>query len=998
MIKGSLFGFLLLFNLYLFGQEYQFRNLTTEHGLPSNEVYSITSDKEGYLWFCTDKGVSKYDGKNFKTFTMANGLKSSVVFRLNEDSLGRLWTVSFGNAIQYIFRDSVIHYPYKITSTTWDTNRAVTGAQMNLKHTGLLMDDGNKGYYVFNEGKKGFFKDMIELDNTESRRLSQSKNGFQRVYYLNLEGSNYPMFKMISTKSFTSSYSISKIENGYFMLKVPLLYNVNSAAEGRLNFQFINFGDNQYLGLCEDGYYVIFSPNGIIESGRIGLGYPIRCMYENEQGDWIIGSENGAYLYENGDIKVNPKCLIPEVFITSITQDYEGGYWFSTLNKGVFYLPSMGMMTKFGNHKIMSTKRVENSLYFSTSSGEIFKLGDNYNVTRLWLDQRKAYDRYPFEVLENEDLFIPGGSVLRNQNIIAKNLELEKNYTSFKIITKTQMGILAGGSHGIWEFSQKGQFLGNRKLFLEEYNKEAHTRDSKFFGSVFYQRVNSILVTDSINWVGTESGLFIYKNKKLIRPAGSSKNLSSRIDNICLLSGDYLVVGSASTGVIILRTIGDSIVSAHVPELNVTNGVSALLVYDDLLCIGTKRGLLLSKVINNGLIGETYIGVQNGLVSNDIYCLDTFQGKLWVGTDKGFSIIKDIKSHFSSEIPKVNILGVRLGVDRTFKATSWSSNFNSLPRDNIEFEFAGVSYANINLLYKYHLKGYEKDTIVTNRSSVHFSKLKPGNYMFEVWVKASGSEWSKSSQKVRFKIDSFFYETWWFKGLIGLSLLGFGAYLIKEYNSRKQKQLKSHLQTVELKQKALAAMMSPHFINNSLSAIQNLVNKGEKELSNNFISKFAVLIRKNMNAVNKGTISLGAEIERLSLYLELEKLRFGDNLSYEIQASDELLELDDMLIPAMLIQPFVENAIWHGILPNKLGKVEIVFKLITKSLLEVQIVDDGVGFGVSSKKEGHTSLSMNIIEQRLNLLADETGLDCGIKIKPGSNGTGTTVNVRMPIH
>ncbi|MEJ2614447.1 MAG: histidine kinase [Ignavibacteriaceae bacterium] len=175
-----------------------------------------------------------------------------------------------------------------------------------------------------------------------------------------------------------------------------------------------------------------------------------------------------------------------------------------------------------------------------------------------------------------------------------------------------------------------------------------------------------------------------------------------------------------------------------------------------------------------------------------------------------------------------------------------------------------------------------------------------------------------------------------------------------------------------LKHQALSAMMNPHFIFNSLTSIQYFINDDEIEKANEYLSKFAKLLRLNLESAEHGFITIEEELERLKIYLMLEKIRFGHTLTYTLKIDREI-NAERIQIPNMLIQPFVENAVWHGILPKHGdGEISIKIEKSDNDNLKITITDNGIGFnkGLELKKSDHISKGMNIIEQRLNLLND----------------------------
>ncbi len=214
---------------------------------------------------------------------------------------------------------------------------------------------------------------------------------------------------------------------------------------------------------------------------------------------------------------------------------------------------------------------------------------------------------------------------------------------------------------------------------------------------------------------------------------------------------------------------------------------------------------------------------------------------------------------------------------------------------------------------------------------------------------------------------------WWIITIIisfvmVLIILGFVRYfyLLKK---RKIKELIIESKIAALEQKALQAMMNPHFLFNIMASIQYFINKKDNEAANQVLTGFAKLMRKHLEICMNSSISLEEEIEYLSLYLSLEKIRFADKMDYNIIVSPEI-EADEITIPSMLIQPFIENAIWHGIMPKEQGGlIKVEFSCQNSDLL-IRITDNGIGISNSKKSKtgGHISRGLELIQERVTLL------------------------------
>ena len=426
----------------------------------------------------------------------------------------------------------------------------------------------------------------------------------------------------------------------------------------------------------------------------------------------------------------------------------------------------------------------------------------------------------------------------------------------------------------------------------------------------------------------------------------------------------------------------------------------------DRIWIGNKKGLY---ILDNNSI--KFINTSQGLPSNDVLSLyyDKEKNVMWIGTINGFSSFDISKFDVYKHVPlNIKIDNVRAG-DSVF------TKFDELKfepgNNNIHIEFSVICFSSrSNLKYQYKLNNNE--WINTENDYLDFSSMKEGKYNISFRAKTQNGEWSKPAD-VSFIIKPKFTETILFQLMIILCtiviFLFAARYRINYSRKKSAAKIENTKKMFELKHQALSAMMNPHFVFNSLNSVQYLVNQGRKDEANDYISILAKLIRKNLDIASNSFILLDEEINRLTLYLEIEKLRFQDKFSYEINAGEDV-DIESVMIPNMILQPFVENAVWYGIMNSgKKGFVKISFRFENVDIdskshrcLVIKITDNGIGLKKSgeNKKEGHNSKGIKIIEERLQLLSQELELPTPVIIEDLSlrneNSTGTEVIITLP--
>jgi len=243
---------------------------------------------------------------------------------------------------------------------------------------------------------------------------------------------------------------------------------------------------------------------------------------------------------------------------------------------------------------------------------------------------------------------------------------------------------------------------------------------------------------------------------------------------------------------------------------------------------------------------------------------------------------------------------------------------------------------------------------------------------------------------------------WWLITLIITILLLaalIGTVILYFFQKRKQKkelQIQNTIATLE--QKALQAMMNPHFVFNVINTIQYFIGINESKAANQILTGFARLMRKHLEICLKNNITLFEEIQYLNLYLSLEKIRFAEKMNYSINI-DDAIEAEEIIIPSLLIQPFIENAVWHGLLPKEDGGwIQINFTCMD-NLLRIKILDNGIGISNSSKSRApgqHTSRGLELIHERVHLLNKINKTSIHIS-QTQTGDSGTEVIISIPI-
>jgi len=401
------------------------------------------------------------------------------------------------------------------------------------------------------------------------------------------------------------------------------------------------------------------------------------------------------------------------------------------------------------------------------------------------------------------------------------------------------------------------------------------------------------------------------------------------------------------------------------------------------------------------IISIESFNTNNGISSNLIAGVECAKDFLFISTEKGYDKVR--RSQMSNNL---DIAGLKIDKLITLKDQKDFSNKTSLSHseNDVAVHYQAVQYnATGNHQFRYRLLPQNEQWKNTIDHHVEFNDLIPNKYTFQVEIKNNQGFWVEQSE-IQFTIAPPFYKTWWFILLtfLVLSLLIYS--ILKNREKKFRDKVNTENQIKFLKDKALRAQVNPHFIFNTLNSIQNFVLQGDFEKSNKFITSFSKLIRMILQQSNHNFIKVADEISMLDKYLELEQMRFGNNFEFNITL-DSQIDINSFNIPPMLIQPFVENAVWHGLLNKKeKGVIDITFSLETNETILCTVKDNGIGIEAGKKIKNETSknrksMGMSLTNSRLKELSTQKEKHVEIKELKDENHqvAGTQVKILIPI-
>lgn len=950
-------------------QKYLYSNFTTEHGLPSNETFCIYQDSRGYIWIGTDRGLVKYDGYKFKTYTTLDGLIDNVILAITEDSKGNIWYTGLDNArVGYIDLDMNFHrYKYQEKILEY-----IKENESRLKHFNEIYFD--RGNLVLSNNKHGH----LVLDN----------KGGQVKSYLKIEEDNkteiiaYQDFKCIYTLRGSNNYIVNETEGSQFGNNIydnSLLLGYYTRDQIYETYPSIVYNDS--IQVIYDGYECIEIINNKIKVTNFpSLIYGIQLAPDLTLYSVNQSHDEQSKIYLSNSIDVNkPKAKILEgPRIVNAILDQNKGLWLTSLRHGIFYFPSLNStvtdnidpietMIPFKEGIIYGT--VNRGYYLDKKTHEIHKLNQPLNLSIL---HESIYNINLSNLFETTDGW---------RNVRYKGYHKLKNDSILYILNGRRF--------------YKRQLINKTTDCFEVLFNISEIKDIYCFkeDSCLLASLDGMYMLDTLDVTKLD-----YIPEKRIEDIEFLEDKNMLLYTIL---GEGLSVYYKDTTIAL--TEKDGLFSNTINQLYIDKNKT--------VWIATNKGINTLQIEGDEFQLNQVLGASKIIKSPNVLQLYVEDSTMYIGTDKGINIF-DLKSEegsrqqeFPIEITSVSVNNISLN-NEALKYLEHDEN-------NLTFSFIGIRPGKLlNIHYKYRLKGLSEEWIHTTERKATFLKVEPGKYTFELEVEDEFGNWMRLKNPIELHIDQPIWLKWWFiigsvviiLFLIGSILYYYISNLKKEKAFLENEQLLSE-ELNESQQKALSSQLNPHFVFNSLNSIQNFILTKRTELSSDYLSMFSKLMRFVFENSKKLYVSLPDEIEALRLYLNLEEVRHNNKFKYTIDTS-KMIGLD-VYIPSLLVQPIIENAIWHGLLHKKENDRLLEVKFYSEGqFLFIEVWDNGVGRNGSKPRpkfiQKQKSSGVELTKQRLNLLSQSTGLETNFKIidlfDDHKLPCGTCVRISIPLH
>ncbi len=1015
-------------------------NIKLEKGLSQNWVYSILQDKQGYMWFGTWDGLNRYDGYNFVSYNIEDGLSSHTIFSLLEDDEGIIW----------IGTDRGFNRFDRKTGT-------FTRFFHNSDSINSLVDNRVNAIIQSKDG-------MIWIGTANGLSRFDKKTGKFHSYFSKSQDFLSPRSNYI-LDLYEDRNGIIWISTSFGLVK----FNPKTEISTRYYHidgdpTTISHNNVRCVLQDKDGYYWVGTRNGLNlldSSMRIVKQYfndpnnPkslsdnwIRVIYEDSKGNIWIGTAAGGLnlLDKKSDSfrsfknKLNEPGSLSNNKVYSIAEDKTGNIWVGTF-KGVNMVGKYTNNFKHCYRKTNDNSSISNNIVwsFAETPDSLIWIGTSENINvfnpktgkYFIIDKHLAdFDGRPdFDV--RKILYTPELNCIwigtYGQGLYRYFLKTKKlkafNYDPYQksIGARIINALLWDNSDStIWIGSGKGLYSIN----LNTNHKSLYKFD-KHNASTISNNIIIALYKDGNNniWIGTDDGLnrFDRKNNTFIRYFNQPENKNSLSNN------NVFCVFEDHTGMIWIGTSGGGLNRLNpktgiFETFKVKNGLPNNIVYAILeddnnnLWISTNYGISKFNPIKNSFVNYD---VKDGLQSNEFNlgaALKSKNGLIYFGGMNGYNVFDPGKIKINPVEPVVVVSMFRkfneIVADDFYDGDTIRLNYD----DNyFSFEIAALDFTNpTKNKYKYKLENIDEDWILADAENrwAEYKKVHPGKYTFYATGSNNDGVWNKKGIKLTLLIKPPWWATWYFR-LFVILLLAYSIWKIIYWRTRRLKRrhemevrlLNIEKQKFDLEQKALRLQINPHFIFNSLNSIQSYILENDIENAVFYLGKFSQLMRVILSNTTSKYVSLKDELAAIRYYIELEQLRFSNKFDYTIKVDSELDE-EFIEIPPMIIQPYVENAIIHGLinLPGT-GTLSIeVKKNSDKSLLCI-VKDNGIGREMAAeiaKNSGikHNSRGMLITKARLEILNRQSKDDFSVRIFDLTNNKNEPAGteVRIIIH
>jgi hypothetical protein len=883
-------------SLQAISQEFSYVHYDEKDGLPSSTIYDVTQDADGFVWFATENGLTRFDGVQFKTFSTDDGLPDNSILRIHADKTGRVYFSPFTYTPYYYYKDSI--YKLKI-SPGYEKGLSLIFEFFNQGDKILISDvqvhahmiDNNDSVVPLHNIYRNLPSIISVLRTTDSLIIAGTRD---TLYYINsVTGqlrSEFNAFRGWQTVPLEdgSARRIRKIPANMVFIEGKLANNIYYSSDANNAISFFSTITGELLA-------------------RIKVEKPSNVYLDTENNLWITTTGNGIYRFPSFEYRHTRFDKTSEVFSLN---SYAGGILAGIDYSKVYLLTTTDTAASrlFWDHSSYLS-RSENPVAITSKANRITRLIVNNDIVYVGADAfllklqknkptlfSKVFPVKDIDNFDNRLLVCTGSAVILMDavNLTVLDTLLRQRATS---------GVLYDGEYYVATIGGLQKINPVDKTIVDLRPQHAS----------FNTRITAMKKgTDNDLWIASGKGLIHYKAGKVLEVFGKRSGITSDICTSLFIDGDYVWVGTN-------KGLNKINMSAKQPRI-------------------------------------TSFTTANGLVSNFINTIFVCGDTVYAGTSTGLTYFnKHLETPVS--ICRLHILQVSQGNQQLAIDSIYKFPYHAL---NIRISFTAISFKSAgDNIYHYQLEGLDTGWNTTSGTLIDYPTLPPGRY--RLLLKAVNKFGVESETKTIVIIIAHpWWQAWW---LLPAFILMAAAVVFLWYSSKirsiKKKEAakrQNESKLVVLEQQALQAQMNPHFIFNCLNSIQAYILKLDAVGASRYLNGFASMIRQTLDFSSRLLITVSDEVKYIHTYLQLEKLRYKEKFNYNIEV-DEDIDQATTLLPGMLLQPYIENSLRHGIQHRADNNGLISLKIIPapNNGIICLISDNGIGRKKSEemKSAGH---------------------------------------------
>jgi two-component sensor histidine kinase len=941
--------FLLFFSVGMAAQQPSYQVVGADF-LEGKDIYSLLEGENKNLWIGTDEGLIRYDGKRFRTYSHPQ-LKNNSVFGLCNNSQGDVFYANFSGQIMRVHHDSLELY-YELPDSM-----VVKGIDIEIDNRDELLI---------------YCRQIVRID-------AQKKLHYIYAAVTHLYAGK---FAKCPDQSIGFSLGHNKIvaywKDGVLTQKpyktLPVL---NEKGKNEINVDLYHNGQEELLMSRDDTIFYIKQGDVFVKKILPHTGSRLLDVaFTSNNTIWASQFDKGTFRVNNRTGQVDTTRLFPDYYISYVLEDSEGNIWLGTFKKGLLRIPNLDLLD-FRNHAFIKNNPIKHlsagegdTLYAISDKELIYQIAPNAQISSLITSPTKSshflqyiphskrlyFDNHYYD-LTTQKLYLRRMVAFKDLQFLPPNNLLFSDFAGMQVYSTNEQEATLGGA-------------------LEQYSKLNTKRLRKGgLAKVSIDLINSLhyQTTKKRFWLGTNKTLIVLQN-------GDSLHIKYQGNPIVatqITSWQDTTYVSTANGV--LKFVGTScqglLASTNAPVLRRVYQMEQRQGYLYIAGVGGLQRINLATGI-----AQT-IDVSDGLLSDKVLEFVLLQSHIAILTSQGlqkipYGLLEQPLADLKVEVESIHIGGKKVNPYENGQF-AYHENELKVALDLPYFRARSV------LNCRYRLLGLGKEDwkkLPTTQHIIVYNSLGKGEYTLEIEVKDNKRLKGEITQ-YSFQIAPPFWETWWFVLLCILAVAGVVSLfflmrirIIQRQNTLLLEKRAIEKQLVESQQTALRSQMNPHFLFNALNSIQEMIIVNDKNTASTYLGKFADLMRLYLNQSREESITLSEELEALGLYLELEQVRFEENLEVELVVAPNV-HPDGVTLPPMLVQPYVENAFKHGLL-HQSGhrKLYIEFSIDKKKELFCCLVqDNGVGRARSAEirraqHRQHTSFASSATQRRLELL------------------------------